>query len=140
MNLYGYADGSPMTRTDPLGLKTFMCMKPLHALGPKWGSRGYKYGPLLYHQYSCVLDKNQKVTCGGQDRGENGEGKPSNDVLAPLGGQCKETQPDNACFEQCLITEWSKSRPKYGIPFGTDCQEYDVNVNALCMKQCRVTR
>ena len=40
-------------------------------------------------------------------------------------GQCEETQPDNACFEQCLIDEWAKPRPKYGIPFGTDCQEYD---------------
>lgn len=129
-----------MSLTDPLGLKTLQCTKPLNALGPKWGATGYKYGPMLYHQYSCVVGKDGKVTCGGQDRGENGEGKPSKDVLNPLGGQCKETQPDNNCFERCLITEWAKPRPKYGIPFGTDCQEYDDDVNKICMKQCKIKK
>jgi RHS repeat-associated protein len=140
INPYLYAEANPVSWTDPLGLKTMQCTKPLNALGPKWGPVGYKYGPLLYHQYSCVVDKNGKVTCGGQDRGENGEGKPSNDVLNPPGGKCKETQPDNDCFEQCLITEWAKPRPKYGIPFGTDCQEYDDDVNARCRKQCKIKK
>ena len=139
INEYEYVDGNPVSNVDPLGLKTLRCTKPLHALGPKYGPIGYKYGPLLYHQYSCVVDKNGKVTCGGQDRGSNGEGKPSNDVLNPPGGECEETQPDNDCFEVCLVKEWARpTRPKYGIPFGTDCQEYDDDVNELCRKQCKI--
>jgi RHS repeat-associated protein len=141
LNTYTYVENRPTVFTDPLGLKTLQCTKPLNALGPKYGPLGYKYGPLLYHQYSCVVDKNGKVTCGGQDRGEGGEGKPSNDVLDPPGGQCKQTQPDNDCFEQCLINEWAKPRPKYGIiPFGTDCQEYDDDVNTRCRKQCNIKK
>lgn len=139
-NRYAYADGDPINWSDPFGLKTMQCTKPLNALGPKWGPVGYKYGPMLYHQYSCVTDKNGKITCGGQDRGENGEGKPSKDIPNPDGGQCKETQPDNNCFERCLIKEWAKPRPKYGIPFGTDCQEYDDDVNAFCRKQCNIKK
>ena len=138
LNLYGFVQNNPTGNTDPLGLKTMRCTKPLHSLGPKWGPIGYKYGTQLYHQYSCVVDKNGIVTCGGQDRGENGAGKPSNDVLDPPDGQCEETQPDNDCFEQCLIDEWAKPRPPYGIPFGTDCQEYDDDVNKRCRKQCKI--
>ena len=48
------------------------------------------------------------------------------------------TQPDNDCLEQCLIDEWTKPRPKYGIPFGTDFQEYDDDVNARCRNRCKL--
>jgi RHS repeat-associated protein len=140
LNTYAYAENNPVIFSDPFGLKTLQCTKPLNALGSKWGPIGYKYGPLLYHQYSCVVDKNGKVTCGGQDRGDDGKGKPSNDVINPPGGQCKDTQPDNQCFEQCLIKEWAKPRPSYGIPFGTDCQEYDDDVNSRCRKQCNIKK
>lgn len=94
-----------------------------------------KYVPAAYHQYSCVVDKDGKSTCGGQDRGEGGKGKPSNDSMDK--GTCKETQPDNTCYEKCMTDEWKKPRPDYGIPIGTDCQEYDDNTNKLCLKQCK---
>jgi len=38
IDTYAYANGSPTTRTDPLGLMTFMCTKPLHGLGDTWGA------------------------------------------------------------------------------------------------------
>jgi hypothetical protein len=47
-------------------------------------------------------------------------------------------QDDNKCFEDCLRREWSKPRPRYGVPFGTDCQEYDEGVNAKCRKECKL--
>jgi RHS repeat-associated protein len=138
LNTYTYADNVPTVLTDPLGLKTLRCTKPLNALGPKWGPLGYRYGPALYHQYSCVV-RNGKVICGGQDRGDDGVGKPSTDSMGA--GQCRETQPDNDCFEKCLVDEWAKPRPKYGIiPFGTDCQDYDDDVNTRCRKQCNVKK
>lgn len=138
MNRFGYVEGDGVNNTDPLGLKTLQCTKPLDALGSKWGPLGYRYAPLLYHQYSCVIDKNGKTSCGGQDRGEGGMGRPSNDVPYPPGGQCKETQEDNICFETCLAEKWSKPRPKYGIPIGTDCQDYDDDANVSCRKKCNI--
>lgn len=135
INTYLYANAAPTMYTDPFGLKTLQCTKPLNL----FGGDGTKSGPDIwgnpfYHQYSCVVDKNGKVECGGQDRGKDGAGKPSNDSIEA--GQCKQTQPDNICFEQCLTNEWKKPRPKYGIPFGTDCQEYDHDVNTICRKKC----
>lgn len=59
-------------------------------------------------------------------------------ILWRLGERCKEIEPDNDCFEQCLIGEWDKPRPQYGIPVGTDCQEYDDKVVSGCRKQCDI--
>jgi len=135
LNTYTYVENRPTVFTDPLGLKTLQCTKPLNAMGGSGAKSGPDiWGNTLYHQYSCVV-RGGKVICGGQDRGENGAGKPSNDSMGA--GQCKETEPDNNCFEKCLVDEWAKPRPKYGIiPFGTDCQEYDDDVNQRCRKQC----
>jgi len=144
LNRYAYVIGNPIFRSDPYGLKTIQCTKPLNALEEKIGPDGAKIAhdwvPYFYHQYSCVVGKDGKVTCGGQDAADSalrGEGKPSQDSLE-AGRECKEIEPDNDCFEQCLISEWGKPRPKYGIPFGTDCQEYDDKVVKSCRKECDV--
>ncbi|MBI3045569.1 MAG: hypothetical protein HYY78_22410 [Betaproteobacteria bacterium] len=145
INTYAYVDNDPLRWADRLGLRTFQCTKPLNALTDKFGSGVGKFAhdwlPAAYHQYSCIVDKNGKVTCGGQDHAGSalrGPGKPSEDSLQA--GQCKEIQPDNNCFEQCLNTEWGKPRPTYGIPFGTDCQEYDDDLVKRCRKQCDIKK
>ena len=143
MNTYAYADGSPTMKTDPLGLATFMCTKPLHALGGEGSRSGPDiWGNPLYHQYLCINDGKGGYTCGGQDqRGQkwydpiSGPGKPSNDKYDPQ--TCEQKEPDNNCIEQCLVKKFAGPRPRYGIPFGTDCQEWSDDALKDCQKQCK---
>ena len=143
MSTYGYALGSPLEYSDPLGLKSYQCKTPLHGLNDSIGPRGAQfakdYVPYGYHQYSCVVDSKGNSSCGGQDRSGSAlwsPGKPSDDSFKP--DSCQLTQPDNWCFEGCLKGEWTKKRPQYGIPFGKDCQDYDDDVNRRCRKLCKL--
>jgi RHS repeat-associated protein len=140
-SMYGYARCNPVNFTDPYGLKTVICKKPLHSLG---GS-GTKTGPdkwwnPLYHEYICVF-KNNEWICGGQDRAGNpvwSPGKPSEgDYYSPT--NCEDSKDSNDCVDNCLIPKLtSKNRPRYGIgPQGTDCQDWvDDQIND-CIKKCQ---
>lgn len=137
LNTYAYVGGKPLSWSDPSGLTAYQCRKPLDSLG----GTGTRTGPdfsanPFYHQYSCVIDPDGQVTCGGQDRtGDawSSPGKPSKDSYDPE--RCMRSQ-DNKCFDDCLIKEWQKPRPRFGIPFGMDCQDYDDDVNSRCRKEC----
>jgi len=151
IDTYAYANGSPTTRTDPLGLMTFMCTKPLHGLGDTWGPRMYpesQWNPSpAYHQFLCVKDASGKATCGGQDRTggafvPGSPGKPSDDSWpSPGHGSCKE-QDNRDCVDQCVIKAVSNpSRPWYAIgPLGTDCQEWADEALKKCQKQCNAKK
>jgi len=143
LNRYGYAEGRPTSSIDPLGLKTFMCVKPLDALGGEGARSGPDVrGNPLHHQYLCISGGKGGYTCGGQDqRGERfdwawGPGIPSKDKFnAAL---CEENEPDNECIEQCLLKKFTGPRPRYGIgPQGTDCQEWADDALTDCRKQCK---
>jgi hypothetical protein len=96
----------------------------------------------LYHQYLCVPNGKGGYTCGGQDqRGKkwtdpfNGPGAPSNDEFDK--NRCSKVEPDNKCLEDCLRNAIDGPRPRYGIPFGTDCQEWVDDQLKRCKAQCK---
>ncbi|EHB41279.1 RHS repeat-associated core domain protein [Salmonella enterica subsp. enterica serovar Infantis str. SARB27] len=120
-NFYTYPL-DPVHNSDPLGLETFKCIKPLHSLG----GTGEKSGPdiwgnPLYHQYLCVSDGKGGHICGGQDqRGEYkfdglwGPGKASNDTKEGA-GRCDSVEDDNTCIETCLKQKFKEIRPRYSV-------------------------
>jgi RHS repeat-associated protein len=146
LNTYGYADGSPTTKTDPLGLATYMCIQPLHFLGGTGGKSGpdISINP-LHHQYLAILNPNGSVTTGGQDRaaGPYGPGKPSEgDGASAENSRCEKVEDDNKCIEDCLKDIFNKPRPKYalalgGIFGGQQCQQWSEDVLQICRKQCK---
>jgi len=143
LNPFGYVGGNPVMGIDPFGLATFACIKPLHI----FGGEGNRSGPDIpgnpfYHKFLCVVDGNGPSYCGGQDRPNGplpfGPGKPSLDSFPKSGGNgsCNK-QDERACVDICVKSRLANpNRPFYGIPFGTDCQEFADQVLGSCQTQC----
>ena len=149
INTYGYGDASPLTRIDAKGLSTYMCTAPLHALTKTFGDGfskfAHDYIPLAHHLFLCVIDKDGKKTCEGQDQqGRNwydlirGPGKRSKDDFDE--NTCKKEEPDDKDIEHCVLRKFSGPRPTYGIPFGTDCQEWAKQVLNECRSEAKRQR
>jgi len=151
-NVYVYPL-DPVQHSDPLGLETFKCIKPLHSLG----GIGEKSGPDIwgnpfYHQYLCVSDGKGGYICGGQDqRGEFktdglwGPGKASNDTKDGA-GRCDSVETDNSCIEDCLKGKFKGMRPRYTVlPDGfypiklglfKNCQDWSDDALDSCKMKC----
>ena len=85
------------------------------------------------------------MTCGGQDqRGKkwydpfHGPGRPSNDGYNEP--TCKLAERDDKDLEDCVLKRFNGPRPPYGIPFGTDCQEWTDQVLKDCKDQVKRMR
>jgi len=141
VNTYGYALANPVMNTDPLGLDTFMCTAPLHSMGGEGERSGPDiWGNPFYHQYLCVSNPDGSYTCGGQDRSGSAfgsPGKPSQgDIYIPQ--SCNNESQNDSCLDKCVSDKITNpKRPKYGIPFGTDCQEWADNTFQQCVKSCK---
>jgi RHS repeat-associated protein len=147
-NRFGYADGSPTTKTDPMGLATYLCTQPLHALG-KVGE--WVYAPksnALHHKFIGIVRPDGSTFTGGQDRAGKpwSDGKPSEGDGANGNHQCEKVADDNECLEQCLMPKMqSPDRPKYALVPGTlnggeNCQSWANKTVDECRKQCKARR
>ena len=84
----------------------------------------------------CEVSFAACTLCGGKWYDPiNGPGKPSNDSFNK--DNCEQKEPDNNCIEQCMARKFAGPRPRYGIPFGTDCQEWSDDTLKDCQKQCK---
>jgi RHS repeat-associated protein len=144
INTYGYVESNPDNKIDPLGLATYICTQPLHALGT-FGKFVYapSFNP-LYHQFIGVIGPDGSVNTGGQDRaaGPWGPSTPSKGDGA-AGADCKKVEDDNACIEQCLIGKFAGERPPYALLLGgltnggMQCQQWSSSTIDQCRSSCK---
>lgn len=140
LNTFAYAAENPIRLSDPFGLTTYSCKRPLQGFD-------FMFGP-LHHQYICVTTPNgyscqsTNAPPGYQDsiwpkRDPGVPSDPKDDRFNPKA--CEEIDDDDDyCVERCLQKQWAKPRPPYGIGgTGTDCQEYSHDTFEDCKKICK---
>ena len=146
-NTFAYGENEPIKHTDPMGLDTFICRRPLG------GSPGGVAPPVFNHTYVCVgsganMDSAGSMVCGSTTASHGGavantwrgsEGRPTSsntDYYKPEA--CTKHDDENTCIETCIKDELNKkTRPWYAVgPAGTDCQEYTDDVVSDCEKRC----
>jgi hypothetical protein len=125
--------------TDPNGLQTYSCTRPLKGLG------GFRWDD-LFHEYVCTGDPaTGKVTCGGIGPSGSARGSPS--VVEPddyKANSCEKRADKNACVESCVQGRLRGPLPTYdvlarsllGKPGSQQCQMFAENVISSCISQC----
>lgn len=138
-NLFSYALQRPLRFTDPLGLATFVCDRPLKAL-PDEGRKSGPEGLLnpLYHQFYCVTTP-EGFECHGQSAdkpwGAGRPTRPDEDFFSPA--RCTQMRNTDDCFDDCMRAFGSEERPEYGLfgP-GINCQEWTSDAITACREKC----
>jgi RHS repeat-associated protein len=141
INTYTYVAGNSIRWSDPWGLQTYICKRPL---GGKPGSFA---PPVLNHTYLCV-GSDEEIICGSTTAANTeidskiitgGPGVPTKSTDDYYNyDKCDKYQEKDKCLETCITNEIRKpTRPKYAIgPMGTDCQEYTEDVVSACENHC----
>lgn len=129
---YSYSDSSPLSKTDYLGLATYMCRRGLANLP-------IQPGP-LFHQYVCTGNAANGYSCGGLGpTGSmfNSPGKIESDPYKPE--RCEKVQDDNACMESCIQDQLSNQpTPNYSVNLshGENCQTFANATVSYCKAKC----
>jgi RHS repeat-associated protein len=142
-NTYAYVYGDPLRFSDPKGLDTYICTRPLR------GSGGLTPGP-AFHQYVCTWnDYTGQIVCGSITPTGSMFGSPSrltgpndDDVYDPT--RCRLVAPPNDCLETCIADRLRGDLPEYdvrvnvgrGRPGAQECQTFSNNVLSSCRQQC----
>ena len=143
INLYTYVEGNPITKTDPLGLATYICTRPLGGKPGTWTP------PVFNHTYVCVGDSLEGMNCGSSTASSGGFLKntigggspgapttPKDDYYNPK--SCDKRWDKDSCIETCIANELKNpNRPWYAVgPMGTDCQEHTWDIVHKYEKRC----
>jgi RHS repeat-associated protein len=143
VSTYGYALQNALVLIDPDGLKAWYCQRPLCPAGTNC-TTGERGPPIVNHQYLCVSRLDGTIECNGQSSDRPTDlispgrpTRPDEDSYHPE--SCDEVDGDeNRCLEACLLTNFGKGRPTYGIgPQATDCQEWASATLWGCKAHCR---
>ncbi len=132
-NRYGYVDGSPIDRSDQLGLATYMCTRRLNNFP-------LRFGP-LFHQYICTGNSKDGYRCNGLGPTGNmfdSPGRIESDNYRE--DQCDQVADDNVCMEDCITRRFTEPAPRYSVDLshGENCQTYANSIAAECRANCKV--
>jgi RHS repeat-associated protein len=136
-NLYAYVGNDPNNTTDPSGLATVVCRRPLN-MNPG-ESAPWNFYPFI-HQYACVTNENGVFECNSITTHGNpfwGPGEPTTpdkDFYNPSTCQAVEDDGDQ-CVEQCIQNHWWQPRGTYSLGLN-DCQEYTNALVNNCLREC----
>jgi hypothetical protein len=139
--MFAYVEGNPLISTDPLGLQTYACTRPLK------GSYGIRIDDLnLYHEYVCTGDPSSGTTsCAGIGPSGSPRGSPAKlepDEYKPE--SCEKRADKNQCVESCVQRRLQGPLPTYdylagtrlGKPNAQQCQIFAEDVISSCIQQC----
>jgi RHS repeat-associated protein len=142
-NLYGYALGDPVNLSDPEGLDTFDCTIKLHGGRNPDGKRRLGF---LYHEYLCVIDANDNVTCGGQGVDDNlpwwkklFDNPPGENDSRAFNRKTCPLVDKRPCVDKCVKELMATPRPDYnafGLSDGRSCQQWAEDVLFTCKARC----
>jgi RHS repeat-associated protein len=135
INAYAYVDGNPISKTDLLGLATYMCKRRLNHVP-------FIFGP-FFHQYICTGNAKDGYSCGGLGPTGNPFDSPSkiehDDYKAD---KCEKKDDNNQCIEQCVENRLNGPLPNYSfdLSHGDNCQTFANDVVPVCEAKCRARR
>ena len=152
-NLYAYVNADAVNATDPSGLSSYLCTKPLDLFDNYGGSgpgmtRSFSNSPWnpLFHEFICTNNGNASMNpvCGGLQSSNKkplGWGAFSRDTFS--GEQCLSMEsPHQGCFDQCVLGAINGNRPPIYFVFGflggpvQNCQAWATDALLACYKKC----